>query len=109
MSEKRVCLVTNRSASRVCYSVPELGIRLRDFQPGETKRISYDELQGLTYVPGGLALMRDFLQMQEHCLPMIVHCGSLVYIVPDGMERKRAMPSMMQSLQAMSSCCSVKP
>lgn len=65
MSEKRVCLVTNRSASRVCYSVPELGIRLRDFQPGETKRISYDELQGLTYVPGGLALMRDFLQIKE--------------------------------------------
>ena len=45
---------------------------------------------------------------QEHCLPMIVLYGNPVLIVPDGMERKRATPSMMQSLQAMSSCCSVK-
>ena len=63
--EKRVCLVTNRSASRVCYSIPELGIKIRDFQPNETKRIAYDELQALTYVPGGLNLMRDFLQIKE--------------------------------------------
>ena len=63
--EKRICLVTNRSASRVCYSVPELGIKLRDFQPNETKRIAYDELEALTYVPGGLSLMQDFLQIKE--------------------------------------------
>ena len=64
-NEKRICLVTNRSASRVCYSVPELGVKLRDFQPNETKRISYDELEALTYVPGGLKLMRDYLQIAE--------------------------------------------
>ena len=46
---------------------------------------------------------------QEHCLPMIVLYGNPVLIVPDGMERKRATPSMMQSLQAMSSCCFAKP
>lgn len=63
--EKRMCIVTNRSASRVCYSIPEMGIKLRDFQPSETKRISYDELEALTYQPGGLALMRDFLQIKE--------------------------------------------
>ena len=64
-NEKRICLVTNRSASRVCYSVPELGVKLRDFQPNETKKISYDELEALTYVPGGLKLMRDYLQIAE--------------------------------------------
>ena len=46
---------------------------------------------------------------QEHCLPMIVLYGNPVLIVPDGMERKRATPSMMQSLQAMFSCCFAKP
>jgi len=42
-------LVTNRSASRVFYAVPELGIKSRTFQPGETKKISYEELEALNY------------------------------------------------------------
>jgi len=62
---KRMCLVTNRSASRVCYAIPELGIKLRDFQPNETKKISYEELEALTYIPGGLKIMRDYLQIAE--------------------------------------------
>ena len=40
---------------------------------------------------------------------MIVLYGSLAFIVPNGMEKKRAMPSTMQSLQAMSSCFFAKP
>ena len=64
---KQVYLVTNRSASRVCYAVPELGIKLRDFQPGETKKIAREELEGLMYVPGGPALLKNYLQVQnEH-------------------------------------------
>lgn len=43
----------------------------------------------------------DSLLMLGHCLQMIVHCGNLVYIVPDGMGRQKAMPSMMRSLQEM--------
>jgi len=46
--------------------------------------------------------------LQVHCLPMTAHCGNLAYNAHDGMERKRAMPSTMQSLQAMSSCYFVK-
>ena len=57
----------------------------------------------------GLVTGEGNQRMQVHCLPMIVHCGSLAYTAHDGMERKRAMPSTMQSLQVMSSCCSVKP
>lgn len=62
---KQVYLVTNRSASRVCYAVPELGVKLRDFQPGETKKISREELEGLMYVAGGPALLRNYLQVQN--------------------------------------------
>ncbi len=65
MSERKIYLVTNRSASRVCYSVPELGIKLRDFQPGETKKIYAEELEGLMYVPGGPALLREYLQVHN--------------------------------------------
>lgn len=62
--------VTNRSASRVFYSVPELGVKSRDFQPGETKFISFAELEGLSYLPGGTELIRDYLLIKD---PEAVH------------------------------------
>ena len=41
---KDTCLVKNRGASHVSYRIPEDGIR-RSFAPGETKEISYKELE----------------------------------------------------------------
>ena len=61
----KVFLVTNRSASRVFYAVPELGIKSRQFEPGETKRISYAELEGLGFMPGGMELIRDYLLIKD--------------------------------------------
>ncbi len=40
--------VKNRSSSTVVYRIPEDNIR-REFAPGETKRISFGELEKLTY------------------------------------------------------------
>ena len=64
MSDRKF-IVTNRSASKVHYAVPELGVKSRDFQPGESKQISYAELEGLTYIPGGKELIRDYLLIQD--------------------------------------------
>lgn len=64
MSDK-IYLVKNRSASRVHYSVPEIGVKSRDFAPGETKKIRKEELEGLSYLPGGRRLIRDFLLIQD--------------------------------------------
>lgn len=58
------CNVKNRSASRVIYKIPEAGIR-REFSPGESKKLTYDELTQLSYQPGGRALMQNFLQIQN--------------------------------------------
>ena len=63
--EKKFYLVTNRSASRVYYSVPELGIKLREYQPGETKRVTREELEGLHYIPGGANLIRGYLLIRD--------------------------------------------
>lgn len=60
----KMCLVKNRSASRIIYRIPEMGIR-REFSPTETKKISYEELEKLSYQPGGLAMMTNFLQIQD--------------------------------------------
>lgn len=59
----KMYLVKNRSASVCCYRIPEDGIR-RTFAPGESKKISYDELNKLTYQPGGRELLANFLQVQ---------------------------------------------
>ena len=62
---KKNYLVTNRSSGRVAYALPELGIQARQFEPGETKKLSEDELTALSYIPGGIALMREYLQVQD--------------------------------------------
>ena len=56
--------VKNRSAGVATYKIPELGIR-RSFAPGEVKKISAEELEKLTYRPGGMALLANFLQIQD--------------------------------------------
>lgn len=60
----RICLVKNRSSSMVVYRIPEEGIR-REFQPGETKKISFSELEKVTYQTGGRALLANFLQITD--------------------------------------------
>ena len=60
----KYCNVKNRSASVVVYRIPEDGIR-RSFAPGETKKISFEELEKLTYQSGGLNILTRFLQVQS--------------------------------------------
>lgn len=62
MDNKKILAINNRSASLVVYSIPEDGIR-REFMPGETKKIPYEELEKLAYQSGGRALMENFLQI----------------------------------------------
>lgn len=59
---EKVTKIKNRSASQVIYTIPELGIR-REFAPGETKNIPYEELEKLTWQAGGRELLTSFLQV----------------------------------------------
>ena len=56
--------VKNRGASTVVYKIPDDGIR-REFQPGQTLSISSEELEKLTYQPGGAIILSQFLQIQD--------------------------------------------
>jgi len=60
MTLKNTISVKNRSAGRVVYSIPDLGIR-RDFSPGEVKRLSREELESLSYIPGGQNILNKYL------------------------------------------------
>lgn len=62
--DKVVYNVKNRSSGMVIYRIPEDNIR-REFAPGEVKKISFEELEKLTFQPGGRNLMENFLQIQS--------------------------------------------
>jgi hypothetical protein len=64
MENNKIFNVKNRSTGVVVYSLPEVGIR-REFAPGETKKISYDELEKLTFRSGGRTLIQNYLQVQD--------------------------------------------
>lgn len=62
--KNKIYTVKNRSVGMVVYNIREDNIR-REFSAGETKRISYGELEKLSYQPGGRELMTNYLQIQE--------------------------------------------
>ena len=62
-AEKKIS-VRNRSNCSVGYSLPELHIR-REFVPGEEKRVSFSELEALSFQPGGPRLIWDYLFIDD--------------------------------------------
>lgn len=60
MNKNTLIKVKNRDNGTVGYTIPDLGIR-RTFAAGETKEITFEELQKLHYISGG-----DFII--ENCL-----------------------------------------
>lgn len=64
MDMNKIMNVTNRSAGLVIYHIPEHNIR-REFQVGETKQVTYQELVWLSYRPGGRTLMQNMLLIQD--------------------------------------------
>jgi hypothetical protein len=64
MSNTQIYNVKNRSAGVVVYNIPELNIR-RQFQPGEVKRISHEELEALSFRPGGREIIAGYLQVRS--------------------------------------------
>ena len=56
--------VKNRSSNTVIYRIPEDRIR-RLFAPGETKKISHEELEKLTFQEGGAILIQKYLQIDD--------------------------------------------
>ena len=64
MNAKKVFNVKNRSASTVVLRITDMGIR-REIAPGETIKMSFEELEKITYQAGGRELMANFLQIME--------------------------------------------
>ena len=56
--------VKNRGASTVVYKIADKGIR-REFKPGQVMQISSEELEELTFQPGGTLILSQFLQILD--------------------------------------------
>ena len=56
--------VVNKYNGTVGYNVPDLGVH-RNFYPNESKDITFDELEKLSFAPGGEAILKDFLEIQN--------------------------------------------
>lgn len=52
--------VKNRDSGPVGYSIPDLSL-VRNFQPGEVKELTYEELFKLYQVPGGDYIINNYL------------------------------------------------
>jgi len=64
MEKNTMIKVTNRSAHLVGYKVPELSVN-RQFSRRETKEISFDELEKLSFLPGGKRMLREYLVVKD--------------------------------------------
>ncbi len=64
MDKNTMIKVTNRSAHLVGYKVPELSVN-RQFSRRETKEISFDELEKLSFLPGGKRMLREYLVVKD--------------------------------------------
>jgi len=61
MDKDTLVKVRNRDSGAVLYKIPELNGLRRVFQPKEVKEVPFDELRKLSYLPGGMALLKDSL------------------------------------------------
>ena len=64
MDKNTLITVVNRYSGVVGYEVPELQVR-RNFFPNEHKEISYEELEKLSFNPGGEVILREYLEITD--------------------------------------------
>lgn len=66
--------VTNRGRGVVGYKIDEMNGLRRQFQHGETKTLTFDELQHLSWIPGGMALLQsDLVIHDEEVVKELLH------------------------------------
>lgn len=51
----------NRDNGSVGYTIPDLNNLHRTYMPGEIKQITMEELRKLSYVPGGMEILKNYL------------------------------------------------
>ena len=66
MEKSTLIKVLNRDNGAVVYEIPEMNGLKRVYQSGETKEVTFEELEKLSYIPGGLPLLEDSLVILDN-------------------------------------------
>lgn len=61
MNKNTKIKIRNRSTGTVGYVIPDMGNYHRKFQPDEVKEVSFEEIQKLSYTPGGNYMLQHYL------------------------------------------------
>lgn len=61
MNKNTKISVTNRSGSSLSYTLPDMNNFRRRYSAGETKEVPFEEIQKLTYIPGGDYMLQHYL------------------------------------------------
>lgn len=64
MNKDTVIKVYNRNNGTTGYVIPDLNIN-RNFQPDEVKSITFEELEKLSFIPGGRYIIENFLYIDN--------------------------------------------
>ena len=65
MNKNTKIKVRNRSTGTVGYVIPDLGNYHRKYQPNEAKEVSFEEIQKLSYTPGGSYMLQHYLVIEN--------------------------------------------
>lgn len=65
LDKETLVKVKNTTRGRVGYIIPDLDNLDRNFMPGEIKEVTFNELNKLMFTPGGEALLRNHLTIQN--------------------------------------------
>ncbi len=69
IDKNKMVKVINKFNGTVGYDVPEMGIH-RNFYPKESKEISFEELERLSFIPGGDVILRNYLEIVDEDVVM---------------------------------------
>ena len=64
IDKNKIVKVINKFNGIVGYDVPELGVH-RDFYPHESKEVSFEELERLSFIPGGDVILKEYLEVVD--------------------------------------------
>ena len=65
MNKNTKIKVRNRSTAMVGYSIPDLNNIRRTYSANETKEVSFEEIQKLSYKPGGVYMLQHYLVIEN--------------------------------------------
>ena len=61
LSNDTIIKVKSRTSGKIGYRIPEMNNLKRSFAKEEVKEITYDELKKLSYLPGGMVMIKEYL------------------------------------------------